>query len=116
MAKQYAYVVWTNTDRTEGRGHEYPLEICKLESTAIRIGKGKYDVQGCDCPITKVRIFEYNRKHYGPIYLTGPSKEDLEIDEKLQKEREKQEKRLTILEKARSLGLSDEEIELLKEK
>jgi len=115
MAKQYAYAVWTNTDRTEGRGHEYPAELCQLESTARRIGKGQY-VQGCDCPITKVRVFEYDRKQYGPVYILQPSKEDFKEEEKLQKEREKREKLLALIEKARGFGFTDEELEFLKEK
>jgi len=115
MAKQYAYAVWTNTDLTEGRGYEYPLSICQLESTARRHAKSRY-VQGCDCPITKVRIFTYNYKTYGPICITQPSKEDFAEEEKLQKEREKKEKMLILIEKARSLGFTDEEIEFLKEK
>lgn len=115
MAKQYAYVVWSNTDLTEGRGYEYPLSICQLESTARRRAKGKY-VQGLDCPITKERIFTYKYKNYGPIHLAQPSKEDFAEEEKLQKEYEKKEKMLVLIEKARSLGFTDEEIVLLKEK
>jgi hypothetical protein len=63
-----------------------------------------------------VRIFTYNYKTYGPICITQPSKEDFAEEEKLQKEREKKEKMLILIEKARSLGFTDEEIEFLKEK
>ena len=31
------WVVYTNTDLTEGRGHQYPIHVCGSASTAARM-------------------------------------------------------------------------------
>lgn len=108
-----AFAAYGNTDGTEGRGEEYPLAICKMEMTARRMGKGKY-IQGTDCSVEKVEVFRYKGVIYGPIRLHFPTMEDVnkqaEIDEKNEAER----KKLAAIEKAKSLGLSDEELEALR--
>ena len=38
---QKAYIVWSNTDLTEGRGYEYPMCICSKEATAAAILKAQ---------------------------------------------------------------------------
>ena len=112
------YVVWTNTDLTEGRGLEYPLAICETLSTAKRLAKGKY-VQGTDCSVTentlyRIRTNDHNCDHwFGPVRIIEPSIEDLEKEDFLREQKEKKEKRDIVLEKARVLGLTDEEIKVL---
>lgn len=52
------WVVYTNTDLTEGRGYNYPLHVCESEATALRLARKAY-VQGSDAPVykeTAVRI------------------------------------------------------------
>ena len=101
-----AYVAWTNTDLTEGRGVIIPLSICKLKATAIRLGKGK-NVQGCDCEITESELFYHDGKLYGPIHLIHPSAEDIAKDV-IVTARDK------ALAKAKELGLTDEELNAIR--
>ena len=115
------YVVWTNTDLTEGRGSEYPLAICDTLSTAKRLAKGKY-VMGSDCQVNEVTLYrtkisERGFYHwFGPVRIIEPSKEDLEKEAFLKEQKEKEAARNVILEKARVLGLTDEEIKVLQDK
>ena len=106
-----AYVVWTNTDLTEGRGIEYPMAICEEKATAIRLGRRNY-VQGSNCTITKETIFRiakkpYGSRWYGPARLIFPTAEDT----KIQKRIDKAEK---AVKKAIECGLTEEEIKALK--
>lgn len=107
------FAAYSNTNLTDGNGWEYPLAVCKTKATANRMGKGRY-VQGTDCDVREVEVFRFNRVLYGPIYLHLPTTEDdrkqAEIDKKNEAERKKQ----AAIEKAKSLGLSDEDLEALK--
>ena len=107
------YAVWTNSDLTEGRGQQYVMAYTELEATAIRIGKGK-SVQGTDCDIT-IETFRYID---GKWYAPGPriieaSKEDRAVEERLEIQRKKKKEKEAAIAKAKSLGLSDEEIKAL---
>ena len=46
------WVVYTNTDLTEGRGHQYPIHVCGSASTAARMATRK-GVQGSDANVSK---------------------------------------------------------------
>ncbi len=111
------YAVRNNTDRTEGRGGEYTFAICELQTTAKRIGKGQY-VQGMDCPIVEISSYwidgvEYLEKTYVPFHR--PSSEDKENEViRIQTENKKQ-RRVEILNKLKELGITDEEIEVIKD-
>ena len=120
LSTMTGYVVWTNTDLTEGRGSEYPLAICETLSTAMRLAKGKY-VMGSDCRVNEVTLYRTKLSErgfyhwFGPVRIIEPSKEDLEKETFLKEQKEKEEARKAILEKARALGLTDEEIKVLQE-
>lgn len=101
-----AYAVYVNSDLTEGRGTDYPLYVCRFESTAIRLAKGK-DVQGTNGSVKPVDVEFKNGRYYGPIRLIEPTYTD-KTQEKLLEE-----KRLAV-EKAKKLGLTDEELLALK--
>jgi len=104
------YAVMTNSDRTEGRGKEFPIGFSFNKFTAYRIGKGNY-VQGCDCPIREIPILEYEGKEYIYLYnldITPPTKQDIDNENQM-KEKEQ------LIKKAKDLGLSDEEIEKLRQ-
>lgn len=107
------FVVWTNTDLTEGRGSEYPLHVCGKESTALRLAK-HCSVQGCDGRITKDKAYYINGSWYMPNHVVYPSPEDEKVEIKMQAEKEKQAKKDAAIEKAKKLGLSQEDIESLK--
>ena len=107
------YAVWTNSDRTEGRGQQYVMAYTELEATAIRIGKGEY-VQGMDCPITTETFRYIDGKWYAPgPRILGPSKEDRDVEERLEIQRKKKKEKEAAIAKAKALGLSDEEIKAL---
>jgi hypothetical protein len=102
------YVAWSNTDLTEGRGHQIPLAVCQKEATAIRMGRKK-SVQGSDCRVSKCLIFRLvdgGLVHYGPIRFTPSTKGDDEVQAKI-------DSRNAAMARAKKLGMSDEEIDAL---
>ena len=105
------WVVWTNSDLTEGRGHRIPLCVCENKVTAERLGKGK-SVQGTDCNITEevalyVETGYCNGSWLSCVYIEKPTSEDLVKDAGR--------KRMAAVEaKALELGLSPEEIMSIK--
>lgn len=103
--KNRAFVAWTNSDLTEGKGWAIPLAVCLKKATAKRLGK-KGGVQGCDCYVGANDIFWYNGQWYGPIDLQYPTVED-DI------EQEEYDKKTEAIQKAKKLGLTDEEIKSL---
>lgn len=102
---QDAFVLWTNTDLTEGRGVQKPLAVCESEATAIRLGK-KNGVMGSDCEITKVNIFRFNNMWYGPVHLITQS-----IDDKLKQN--KIDAKNKAIAKAKAAGLTEDDIKAL---
>lgn len=112
MEERTVWVVTTNNDLTEGRGSQYIKAVCELESTARRLAKGSY-IQGSDCPITTKKMFRHNGEWYAPAVITRPNEADILAEKVLVAKREAEEKRKAALNRARELGLSDEDIELL---
>lgn len=109
------YATMTNSDRTEGRGYEYPIAICESLITAKRLGKGKC-VQGCDCRVIEVEIIKIDGKPYieiSAIDLIKPSKEDIAEQEEIDRKEAMKAARNAAIEKARAAGLSDSDIEAL---
>lgn len=109
-----AFVVWQNTDLTEGRGRVLPIRVCKTEATARRLAK-KQDVQGSDCMITCEAIEKGPGGHwYGPVALVEPTTEDRNMQLGLDRQAEAKERRENAIEKARQLGLTDEDLAALR--
>lgn len=107
------FVVWTNTDLTEGRGYEYVQYCCEIEATAQRLAKKNY-VQGSDSRYNKTKAFKINNTwHYPSTRLVPPNSEDQRKEKQLAEARILEEKKKAILDKAKNLGLSQEEINLL---
>jgi hypothetical protein len=100
------WVVYTNEDLTEGRGRQYPLAVCQKQATALRVGSKKY-VQGCDCPIKREIAVLINGNWLVPGRMLEPSKEDIEKQKAIDAKRD-------TIAKAKKLGLTDEELEILK--
>ena len=99
------FSVWVNSDRTEGKGRQYPMCVCSEEATAIRLAKSA-DVQGTDGSIYPRTIFKIDGEWYGPIDLVPPTAQDSQkqaLLEKIQKAKAK----------AAAAGLTKDEIELL---
>ena len=97
-----AFVVYTNTDLNEGRGHDYPLYVCEKESTARRLAKKRY-VQGSDAPVSAISLVKVGSTWYGPVQIIAPTKEDDRNDEVAAKKR-------AALKKARDAGLTDDDL------
>jgi hypothetical protein len=109
MNKKTVYVVYSNTDLTEGRGHQYPIATCTSYTTAKRISKGRY-VQGSDGPIKPTEMYYEDGKWFieaGAVYIQNPSEEDL-------KEDKKRAELDSIIEKAKLAGLTEEDIKKLR--
>ncbi len=115
MKKATVFVAYINSDLTEGKGFSIPLVVCQTKTTAMRLGKGK-NVQGSNALVRPVDLIEIEEngvaKWYAPVdkclNIILPSKQDREV-EKQNATREK------LIQKAKDLGLSDEEITLLQE-
>lgn len=105
MADVILWAVSCNDDLTEGRGREYVKHFCRSEATAKRLAKRGY-VQGCDCPVYAVKALVLEGKHVLPMSLISIVEPSVE-DEKAQ--RRINEKNV-VIEKAKSLGLTDDEI------
>lgn len=101
------WIAWTNTDLTEGRGHRIPYVICDNIITAKRLGKNKA-VQGTDCNVTKEKAYLINNKWVSNVNIQDPSLEDKKKIELYEKEEK-------IKQKALDLGLTIDEIKILKQ-
>lgn len=102
------WAVYTNDDLTEGRGRQYVEHFCKAEATAYRLAKGRY-VQGSDCPVKPVSALLVDGKYFLPtsiINIVNPTTGD-EARQRLIDARK------LAVEKAKALGLTDEEIAAL---
>ena len=106
MQTRDVWVAWTNTDLTEGRGYRYPLAVCESETTAARLGQKKY-VMGSACPVTKeVAVRVHGSGWLVPGAIHPETAEDA-------KARAILEARRAVVEKAKAVGLTDEEIAAL---
>ena len=102
------WAVYTNDDLTEGRGREFVKHFCKEEATAKRLAKRGY-VQGTDCPVKPVEALCADGKYFLPtsmLNIIQPTAED-EASKRLIDARK------LAMEKAKSLGLTDDEIAAL---
>lgn len=103
------YVAHTNTDCTEGRGRDVPIAVCRMESTARRIARGRY-VQGSDGPVHPVNMVEINGRWFLPancVDIIEPSAGDVAAQEKL-------DERGAAVAKAKAAGLTDDDIRALR--
>jgi hypothetical protein len=102
------YVVTTNTDLTEGRGRQYPIAYSFNDFTAQRLAHKK-GVMGSDAHISAVKtaiVDGLEMVSINNLNITHPTEQD-EISAK------KRDDKLAIVEKAKKLGLTDEEIKKL---
>jgi hypothetical protein len=102
------WAVYTNDDLTEGRGRQYVKHFCKMRATALRLAKNGY-VQGSDCPVEPIEALFVDGKYFLPtsvINIVNPTTGD-EARQRLFDARK------LALEKAKALGLTDEEIAAL---
>lgn len=101
------WVAYTNTDCTEGRGHDVPIAVCAVEATAKRLAKGRY-VCGGSC-WRQQELVKFDGKWYAPssaIEVIHPTREDLAAQAA-------QDARDQAVAKARAAGLTDQDLEAL---
>lgn len=101
------FYVHTNTDLTEGRGKEYVLHVCQIETTAHRLGKGNY-VQGMNCPVREGYIeFRDGTWWQRLSYVVPPTDEDTAVETKETQKRD-------LIKRMQDAGFSDEDISAIK--
>jgi hypothetical protein len=106
--RKTVFVAYTNTDCTEGRGHDVPIAVCAIEATAIRLARKQY-VMGTDGPVRPMELINIDGRWYAPsaaIDIVQPTVEDAAAQALIEAKR-------VALEKARAAGLSEEEIKAL---
>jgi hypothetical protein len=97
------YVVFTNTDLTEGRGIQVPVAWSRNKYTAQRLAKGQ-GVMGSNAEVKSVDTYDVLGVQYIPlacVHVKYPSKQD----EDLQKQ---EEERNNTIAKMKALGVTDE--------
>lgn len=100
------WVVYENTDNTEGRGRQYPSLICEIEETARRLSVNR-GVQGSNAYYYKMRAYLINNVWVAPVDFIAPTKADLQA-------KEVNDKVKAVLEKAKALGLEESDLEVLR--
>lgn len=106
------WVVWVNTDLTEGRGYQIPIHVCASEATAYRLAKGK-GVMGGDADVLSAEAISHKGHWCAPVQIIKPSQQDLEADARREAARAADRRRGEALERARQAGLSEEDIAVL---
>ena len=101
------FVVWRNTDLTEGRGTLIPVAVCLTESTAVRLA-WRVDVQGANGPVKKQRAFKFDGLWYAPAQIIYPTMEDDQNEQR-------RKRRAAIQEKMLKAGISLEELKMLEQ-
>lgn len=110
LEQKEIYVVYTNTDLTEGRGGEYAKYYCELKSTALRLCRG-IGVQGSDGRIQLGFAYLIDNKWYYPdAIVRTPTDEDVKQEQIRIANEEKNKRQAAVLEKAKKLGLTDQDI------
>lgn len=108
MESREVFAVIGNTDCTEGRGNHFVKDYCETSAMARRLGHKGY-VQGGDCPVEKRTLYKPDGETswFGPVTVKSPTEQDEKNQVKLDEQTE-------ALERARSAGLSDAEIALIR--
>lgn len=99
------WVVWQNTDLTEGRGYEVPIRVCATKATALRLAK-KQGVMGSDASVSLFKAELIEGSWCAPVVIVEATKADQAAEEsRIQFE--------SVLEKAKALGLTPEELQII---
>lgn len=100
-----AWAVLQNTDGCEGRGREYVQYYCSDKNVALALAEKNY-VMGMNCPVKQVEVFHHNGKYFpktAEIYFT-----EHPFDPEIR------ELRTAFYNRARELGLTEEQIEYIR--
>lgn len=99
------FIVWINTDLTEGRGYQIPKAICESRATALRISR-KADVQGTDGTVSEFQAVKHMNNWCAPFQLVKTTPADKKVQEDL-------DIKAAALQRARDAGLSDDDLKVL---
>ena len=103
--KRTVWVAYTNTDRTEGRGHDVPIAVCATKATALRFARGQY-VQGSDGPVRPLDLVRIDGTWYAPraaFTIVEPTREDIAAQAAIDAKCE-------AVAKAKAAGLTDADL------
>jgi hypothetical protein len=103
--KRIVWVAYTNTDCTEGRGHDVPIAVCAAETTALRLARNQ-GVQGSDGPVRAMELVKIDGKWYAPsaaLTVVEPTREDIAAQAAIDAKRE-------AVAKAKAAGLTDADL------
>jgi len=106
------FAVRNNTDGNEGRGREYNQFFCEYQSTAIRLGKGRY-VQGQDAPIQIINAFKIDGVWLYPALLSLASAEDIIVHNEAIKAQQVADEKASIMNRMIEAGFTEAEINKL---
>lgn len=109
---QDAWVVSVNEDRTEGRGPQLISAVCRAEATAKRLASGA-GVQGTDGKVYTAPVHLIRGQWYGPTNFLLPTNSDRLEQDTMDAKKERVAKAQAILDRIKSLGMSDEDIAAL---
>lgn len=102
------WVVFANTDTTEGRGFDVPVHICSKHATALRMSK-RINVQGSDGYCKPFDCINVDGQWYlpiGAVRIHGPSREDDILAETMARKK-------AAITKAVAAGLSENDLDAL---
>ncbi len=99
------WVVYQNTDLTEGRGREVPIYVCESKSTAQRLSR-KQGVMGSDAAVSQCEAVMHKGRWCAPVEILSASKADVEADRSA-------EKLAALVERAKALGMTIDDLKLL---
>lgn len=103
--KRTVWVAYTNTDLTEGPGHDVPIAVCFAEATALRMAHKQY-VQCSDGTVRSMELVKIDGKWYAPIAainVVAPTREDVAAQAAIDAKRE-------AVAKAKAAGLTDADL------
>ena len=108
-AEKTLWVVYTNSDLTEGRGRKVPRLVCEIEATARRLARGA-SVMGSDGDVLPVKPLVQEGQLFVPYALARaipPTTDDLAAQDKADAKE-------AALKKAQEAGLTDEDLRALR--
>ncbi len=118
--RKKVYAVVINTDGTEGRGADYAKHFCELKPTAERLAN-RADVQGTNGEVVELELIKvsapelrFSSLWWGPVQIVLPTPEDHALQRAIDIAIERQREIDKVIAKALALGLSEEDVALLR--
>lgn len=110
------YAAYTNSDCTEGRGHDVVIAVCELRETAVRLAARQY-VQGSDGPVHAIQLIEVDGKWYSPLAVVNvikPTNADIKAHNLYEAEQQLVAAKEAALGRAKAAGMSEDDISTLR--